>query len=172
MKTRLFFIALLLVSFSAFATPPVDEGKAIFTSRCAACHNVNKTLTGPALAGVHERRSMDWIVKFIKSSQALVKAGDKDAIAVYEKFNKIPMPDHSDLSEDNIKSIVEFIKSESKPVEANAAPFAKPSKLRPNYTPLSIQKDAYVFIAFFGVVALLIAALLLAVKTSHYEEAQ
>jgi cytochrome c551/c552 len=118
MKTRLFFIALLLVSFSAFATPPVDEGKAIFTSRCAACHNVNKTLTGPALAGVHERRSMDWIVKFIKSSQALVKAGDKDAIAVYEKFNKIPMPDHSDLSEDNIKSIVEFIKSESKPVEA------------------------------------------------------
>jgi len=170
MKTRLLFIPLLLLStFSAFATPPLDEGKTIFTNRCTACHNVNKVLTGPALAGVHERRSMDWIVKFIKSSQSLVKAGDKDAVAVYEKFNKIPMPDHADLSDDNIKRIVEFIKSESKPVEADAAPFTKPSKIRPWYTPLTIQNEYPVFIAFLAAVALLIAAMLFAVRTANPE---
>lgn len=173
MKKRFLFIALTLLStLSVFAIPPIDEGKAIFASRCAACHNVNKTLTGPALAGVHERRSIDWIVKFVKSSQSLVRAGDKDAVALFEKFNKIPMPDHSDLSDDNIKSIVEFIKAESKPVEANAAPFAKPFKLRPNYTPLSLQKDYPVFIAFLVAVALLILALLFAVKTSQYAESK
>ena len=30
------------------------EGKTIFSTRCAGCHNVNKTLTGPALAGVDQ----------------------------------------------------------------------------------------------------------------------
>jgi len=173
MKTRFLFSALILfTSYSISATPPIDEGKVIFTSRCAACHNVNKTLTGPALAGLDERRSMDWIIKFVKSSQELVKAGDKDAIAVYEKFNKIPMPDHSDLTEDDIKSIVEYIKSESKPVEVNSVPFAKPSKLRPNYTPLSLQKDYPIFIAFLAAVALLIMVFLFAVRTSQYTESK
>ena len=169
MKARILFTALiLLATASIMAAPPVDEGKTIFTSRCAGCHNINKVVTGPALAGLDERRSMDWIIKFIRSSQTLVKAGDKDAIEVYEKFNKIPMPDHSDLTDDNIKSIVEFIKSESKPAEASTAPFAKPSKMRPNYQPLSLKKDVGVFIAFLGTVALLIMALLFAVKTNRY----
>jgi cytochrome c551/c552 len=171
MKHFVIFALTVLGSFSLLAAPPVDEGKTIFNSRCAGCHNLNKVITGPALAGVHERRSMDWIVKFIQSSQALVKAGDKDAVSVFEKFNKIPMPDHNDLSADNIKSIVEFIKAESKPAsEAEAAPFAKPSKIRPNYTPLTIQSDYGVFLAFLCVVALLITALLFAVSTTKYKE--
>jgi len=86
-----------------YANPPEEEGKTIFTSRCAACHNVNKVLTGPALAGVDQRRSIEWIVKFVKSSQGLVKSGDKDAVALFQKFNRIAMPDHPDLTADNIK---------------------------------------------------------------------
>jgi cytochrome c2 len=93
MKTRLFLLTFFTaIVVSANATPPVEDGKTIFTARCAACHNVNKQLTGPALAGVHERRSIDWIIKFVHSSQTMVKSGDKDAVALFEKFNKIPMP--------------------------------------------------------------------------------
>src|SRR5688500_16613500 len=94
----LLLLLTLLPAATALADPPAEEGKTIFAARCASCHNVNKDLTGPALAKVDERRSMEWIVSFIRSSQSLVKSGDKDAVAVFEKFNRIPMPDHPDLS--------------------------------------------------------------------------
>jgi cytochrome c551/c552 len=161
MRSLVFFSLVTLISFKLYAAPPVEEGKTIFASRCAACHNVNKVLTGPALAGLDERRSMDWIVKFITSSQSLIKSGDKDAIALYEKFNKIPMPDHSDLNEAKIKSIVDYIKSEAVS-ESNAAPFAKPKKLRPQYTPLSINNYAF-FSTYLALVVLMIAGMVFAV---------
>lgn len=169
MKVHILLFTLLLATISAVANPPVEEGKAIFSARCASCHNMTKDLTGPALSGVHERRSLDWIVSFVKSSQSLVKAGDKDAVAVFEKFNKIPMPDHADLTDENIMNVVEYIKSEgSNSAAAAKAPFAKPGKLRPAYIPLSTANYG-VFIGFLAVVGILIAAMLLAVQLKAYE---
>lgn len=170
MKLKFIFTLLLIsTGFAALANPPAEEGKAIFNSRCASCHSISKTLTGPALAGLDERRSMDWIVSFVRSSQSMIKAGDKDAIAVFEKHNKIPMPDHTDLNAESIASIVEFIKTESKNTVGEKAPFAKPTQIRPNYVPLSIVADAGFFIGFFAVVILLVAALLFAVQLKQYE---
>ena len=168
------FLALILISFftiSVQAVPPVEDGKTIFNSRCASCHNVNKTLTGPALAGIDERRDIEWIINFVHSSQTMVKKGDKDAVALFEKFNKIPMPDHTDLTEENIKSIVEYVKSETKTEAKEQAPFAKPSKIRPHYTPISITNYG-VFIGFFSAVALLILSLLFAVEVAAYKRKQ
>lgn len=172
MKTatpKIFLLVIMICSsVAALADPPVEEGKAIFSARCASCHNLTKDLTGPALKGIDERRSMDWIVSFVKSSQSLVKAGDKDAVAVFEKFNKIPMPDHPDLTDENIKNVVAYIKSESSNSAEAAAPFAKPSKLRPAYTPLSTS-DYGIFIGFLSVVGLLIMAMVMAVQFKQYE---
>lgn len=151
-------LLLLLLSGVALvnAAPPVEEGRTIFTSRCAACHNINKTMTGPALAGVDQRRSIDWIIKFVQSSQTLVKSGDKDAVALFNRFNNVPMPDHPDLTSEHIKSIVEYIKSEAKPAEEEKAPFAKPSEQKTDYRPLSLQKDYGFFIAYLAAVVMLI----------------
>jgi mono/diheme cytochrome c family protein len=168
MKTKLFILAMVLsAALPVLANPPVEEGKSIFTSRCASCHAVNKNLTGPALAGVDERRSMDWIVAFVKSSQTLVKKGDKDALTVFEQFNKIPMPDHPDLTDANIHSIVEYIKTESK-ASVEKAPFAKPAKLRPAYQPISFHNYGF-FVSYMAVVLILIAVLLFAVQLKEYE---
>jgi mono/diheme cytochrome c family protein len=167
MRSLAILLLFTLISFKIKAAPPVEEGKTIFASRCAACHNVNKTVTGPALAGVGERRSIEWIVKFVTSSQALIKSGDKDAIALFEQFNKIPMPDHSDLNESQIKSIVDYIKSET--VSAtNVAPFAKPKKLRAQYTPLSINNYAF-FITYLSLVALMISGMVFAVHVKSLQ---
>lgn len=164
MKTKLLSLfALVILASIVQATPPAEEGKVIFSSRCASCHNVNKILTGPALAGVDQRRSMDWIVSFVKSSQTLVRKGDKDAVALFEKFNKIPMPDHPDLTEENIKSIVEFIKSETKTTE-EVAPFAKPGKVRPNYRPYSLETDWAYLLTYIALVGVLIGVLLMFVN--------
>lgn len=157
-KTLLFLASILVIS--THATPPAEKGKLIFTSRCAGCHNVNQQLTGPALAGVAERRSIDWIVNFVHSSQSVIKAGDKTAMELFNKFNKITMPDHRDLSAEDIKSVVDFIRAESKPVGTDKAPFATPGKLHPSYTPISITN--YGFFSLYIAVVLLFAGGLLA----------
>lgn len=168
MKIRLTLLLLFFASaVTSNAAPPLEEGKTIFSTRCASCHNINKVLTGPALAGVHERHSIDWIISFVHSSQTMVKNGDKDAMALFEKFNKIPMPDHPDLTADNIKNVVDYIKSETKKVD-DKAPFVKPYKVRPNYTPLSISNYGF-FIGYLALVGLLIITLLFAVQVKSIQ---
>jgi mono/diheme cytochrome c family protein len=165
---QMLLILCVLLGMTAMVYANPGEGKAIFTTRCAGCHNVNKQLTGPALAGVHERRSMEWIVKFVKSSQAVVKSGDKDAVALYQQFNRMPMPDHSDLTSENIKSIVDYIKAETVIINSKA-PFAKPGKRQAAYLPPSLVKHSGLFIIYLGIVALLIAILLLVVRMNDHQ---
>jgi len=167
MKTKLFqTLILLFATVAALAAPPGQQGKTIFTTRCAACHAVNKQLTGPALAGVDQRHSIDWIINFVHSSQTLVKSGDKAAVALFDKFNHIQMPDHPDLSADDIKGIISYIKAEA--AVGEKAPFAKPGHLRPAYTPLTFANTTF-FVGYLSVVALLVVALLFAVQIKEYE---
>lgn len=171
MKRKVALFAFVLLSAAAaMAEPPADEGKTIFTTRCASCHNVNKVLTGPALSGLDQRRTIEWIVQFVKSSQTLVKKGDTAAVALFEKFNRIPMPDHPDLTEAHIRSIVDYIKSESSTAATEKAPFARPHKLRPAYVPLS-GSDYGFFAGFLAVVAVLVAVLIFAVHVKSFERA-
>lgn len=163
MKTKISFlsVATLFLVIKLIAAP-TEEGQLIFMNQCAACHNVNKIMTGPALAGVDQRHSIDWIIHFVQSSQSVIKSGDKDAIALFEKFNKIQMPDHPDLSADDIKSVVQYIKSQVVATDTKA-PFAKPTKLMTEYRPISLDKDYLLVIAYIFSVLLLIGTLLLAV---------
>ncbi len=163
-KIKWFFLFLLIPASGSFlfAHPPVEEGKKIFSARCAACHNINKVVVGPALAGIEQRRSVEWIISFIQSSQTMIKNGDTAAIAVFEKFNKMPMPDHPDLKDGEIRSIVEYIQSESKPVTEGAAPFTKPGKRKPEYLPLNSSNLLALFL-FLAAVVVLIAVLYYAV---------
>lgn len=166
-------LALVLTAFSlsafVYAAPPVEEGKSIFQSRCAACHNISKTLTGPALAGVDQRHSIDWIVNFVHSSQSMVKAGDKEALALFNQFNKIPMPDHTDLSDAQIKNVVEYIKAEAAAAK-NQAMEKKPEVTTESYLPIEFRNYGYL-LSFFAVFALLIGITIFAVKVNVYKKA-
>jgi cytochrome c551/c552 len=156
----------LLLSVFVFSIPPTEEGKTIFTSRCASCHAVNKVVVGPALAGVADRHTEDWIIKFVHSSQSVIKGGDEKAVALYEKYNKVAMPDHPDLSADNIKGILAYIKAETKAPEKESA--FRPDKLHPNYTPLSATNYLF-FGSYLAVILLMTGALVLLVKVKEIE---
>lgn len=145
-----------------------DEGKKLFQGRCASCHNVNKTLTGPALAKVDERRTMPWIISFVKGSQAMVKSGDKEALDVFNKHNQIVMPDHPDLSNSQIESIVAYIKTEAKNPVADTAPFARPGKKVPHRMPLSIYNYPFM-IGYVALILLMIGVLISLVNIKSYE---
>ncbi len=168
MKNKKFLtIALMLLTttLSGYASPG-EEGKTIFMSRCAGCHNVNKIVTGPALAGIDNRRPIEWIIKFVHSSQSVVKSGDPYAVSLFEKFNKIQMPDHADLTEDNIKSIVAYVKSASGNPSPNASPNI-PSGVIVNL-PIS-EKNYMAIIIYFVAVLMLMAALLAAVHVKDLQ---
>jgi cytochrome c551/c552 len=162
MKTRLLLILSLFSSIIVFAGPPTEEGKMIFTSRCAGCHNVNRILTGPALAGVDQRHSLDWIINFVHSSQSVIRSGNPEAVALFEKFNRIPMPDHQDLSANDISNILAYIKQSTVSTETSA-PFRRPGKIRPAYLPLT-GDEYWFFIGFVAVVFLLVGGLVALVQ--------
>ena len=89
---------------------------------CAACHSIGEgPRVGPDLKGITARRSMAWIMKFVKSSQTLIKSGDPEAVAVFKKFNNIPMPDMP-LSDAQIQEVMEYIDSKSGGSKSAPAP--------------------------------------------------
>ena len=110
---KIFFLtALMLFTSFAFAYNN-DEGKAIFSTRCTACHSIEKNVVGPALMNVDKRHDEKWIIAFVHSLQTVIKSGDTAAINLYNRFNNTPMPDHPDITDDQVRSIISYIKTES-----------------------------------------------------------
>lgn len=111
-------------SVSAQDAASVQDGEALFKAQCATCHAVKEKLVGPALKGIETRRSEEWILKWVKNSQAVVKSGDDYAVKIYNENNKTVMPAFN-LKDAEIKSILAYVKAEAeKPDAAVAAPVA------------------------------------------------
>lgn len=90
-----------------------NQGEQLFSQKCSACHTVGRgKLIGPDLANIQTRRTEEWIIKFVQSSQSVIKSGDSTAIAVFNQHNKIVMPDQ-DLTANQIKSIINYITTNS-----------------------------------------------------------
>jgi cytochrome c551/c552 len=117
---KYFFTTIIILFLFLFGgkADPVQQGQQLFSSRCASCHSITQKIVGPALAGVQERHDIEWIIRFVKSSQTVIKDGDKIANSLFEQFNKVVMPDHADLTEADINNILTYIKAETivKPV--------------------------------------------------------
>lgn len=90
----------------------VALGKSLFTNNCTVCHAVNKVLVGPALGGVTERRTVPWLIDFIKNSQKVIQSGDEYAVNLYNQYNKIQMPSFA-YSDEEINSILAYVEQES-----------------------------------------------------------
>jgi hypothetical protein len=98
-----------------------NTGEEIFKSVCSACHTIKMgRKVGPDLSGVYKIRTNEWLTQFIRSSQKFIKSGDTAAIAIYNEYSKIPMPDNQ-FSDEQILSIIEYIKTSDKNASAIAA---------------------------------------------------
>ena len=83
-------------------------GKALFNTNCAACHNLDKKMTGPALRGVTGRHAKDWFYKWVANSSALIKAGDADAVKLFNENNKSVMTAFPQLSKQDVDNILAY----------------------------------------------------------------
>ena len=114
----LLLVTLFLGLSRTYAQP---NGEQIFKANCSACHAIDKKLVGPALQGIEERQKIDWLIKWVKNSQDLVKAGDPYAVKIFEEYNKIPMTAFPALTDDEIKAIFAYVKDEEAKLKAGAA---------------------------------------------------
>lgn len=119
-------LALFSISVS-FAYADAAEGEKLFTANCTACHALNEKVVGPALKDIHKRRDAKWLVKWIRNSQAMVKAGDPVAVQVFKENNEALMTSFENLTEAQVGSIVEYIKAESEKPAAAATASAAPT---------------------------------------------
>jgi mono/diheme cytochrome c family protein len=102
------------------------KGKELFNSQCAACHKLDAKMTGPALRGISSRLTNEWLYKWIRNSQEMIKSGDAEAVRVSKEYNGSVMTAFPQLSNADIDNIIAYT-SEPKmeapvPTAGSAAP--------------------------------------------------
>ena len=84
------------------------EGKEVFTSKCSACHKMSKRFVGPALAGVTERRTPEWIMNMILNPEEMVAENPEAKKLLAEYLS--PMANQS-LTEKEARLILEYFRT-------------------------------------------------------------
>lgn len=84
------------------------EGKEVFKLKCSACHKISKRFVGPALAGVTERRTPEWIMNMILNPEVMVAENPiaKELLATYLS----PMANQN-LTEKEARLILEYFRT-------------------------------------------------------------
>ena len=107
-----FLSAVFLLGLLVTNTVTAQDGKTLFNTNCASCHQVHKNSTGPALAGVEGRwESKEKLYSWIKNSAAFLKTGDAYANKLYLEYNKTAMNLFPNLKNEEIDAILKYVAS-------------------------------------------------------------
>ncbi len=85
------------------------KGASAFKQKCTACHKANKKLIGPAMKGIYERRTPEWVMNIMLNPTEMLKK-DVTAIALLKEYNNIQMINQN-LTEDEARSIAEYFRT-------------------------------------------------------------
>jgi protein SCO1/2 len=87
------------------------RGATLFNIRgCDACHNISHTgkmSSGPSLGGVTQRRTHDWLTRWLKDPAAML-ASDSIAIAMLIKWKNVKMPNVK-LSDAEVEALINYL---------------------------------------------------------------
>lgn len=86
------------------------KGKDIFELKCSACHKMDKRFIGPALRGITERRSPEWIMNMILVPDRMVQENKAARELLMEYIS--PMANQN-LSQEETRAILEYFRTET-----------------------------------------------------------
>ncbi len=86
----------------------VEKGKELYKINCTACHKMGKRVVGPALAGITERRTPEWVMNMIMNPEEMVEK-DPTAKALLAEY-LAPMANQN-ITEDEARAILEFFRT-------------------------------------------------------------
>lgn len=90
------------------------NGKTLFNTNCAACHQLDKKMTGPALRNIEsilaEEQGLDraWLAAWIRNSPGVIKSGDAYANKIFAEYNQTAMTPFPQLSDQDISDILAY----------------------------------------------------------------
>ena len=86
-----------------------SSGETLFRSNCEACHSVgSEDGIGPGLLGVTERRDRAWLARWIKTPDKLLAEKDSIATDLYNRYNKLLMPNLK-LSDADVEALIAYM---------------------------------------------------------------
>jgi len=89
----------------------VTEGEKVFKAKCTACHKISKKFVGPALKGVTERRSSEWIMNMVLNPEEMIQK-DPIAIKLLAEANGAPMANQN-ITEEEARAILEYFRTKN-----------------------------------------------------------
>ena len=115
-EKRFYFSFFLLILIAFVNRLQAQDGKALFQTNCASCHNPIKQVTGPALKGVTSRVPDSKLLHaWIKNNAAVLASGNKYFTDLYSQFNKTPMNAFPNLSDAEIDAILKYVEAYQAP---------------------------------------------------------
>lgn len=85
------------------------RGKGKFDAICVACHMIDQRMIGPALKGVYDRRSPEWVMNMILNPDGMLKE-DPIAKALLKEYNNAIMLNQN-LTEDEARDVAEYLRT-------------------------------------------------------------
>lgn len=103
-------LLLLILSIFSFFKISAQDGKALFQSKCAQCHNVMVDGTGPALKGLEERGQWSDHAKILQwvHNPAAFMVSDKHTQELKARFNIVMTP-FPELTQKDVDAVVAYV---------------------------------------------------------------
>ena len=89
----------------------VTEGETVFKAKCTACHKISKKFVGPALKGITQRRSPEWIMNMTMNPEEMIKK-DPIAIQLLAEANGAPMANQN-ITEEEARALLEYFRTKN-----------------------------------------------------------
>ena len=87
----------------------VARGQAKYNAICTACHLPNQRMIGPALSGVYERRSPEWVMNMILNPDVMLRE-DPIAKALLKEYNNAIMLNQN-LTQEEARDVAEYLRT-------------------------------------------------------------
>ncbi|WP_431211534.1 c-type cytochrome [Puia sp. P3] len=123
-------LSLFILLFFSSIRAHSQDGKNLFQTNCAQCHNPVKVITGPALKGVTDRVSdrrllHDWI----HNNTKVLASGNTYFNNLYNQYGRAPMNTFPGLTDAEIDAILTYVDNYAEPVaKTNTSAFPTPSE--------------------------------------------
>jgi cytochrome c2 len=142
---------LILVVFLLWSAEPAfsQDGKLLFQTNCAQCHNPVKVVTGPALKGITDRVTDQKLLHdWIHNNTKVLASGNVYFNNLFNQYGRAPMNTFPGLTDEEIDAILKYVNNYSEPLAGTN------TSLYPN----APQEDNTVL---YGIVTFILALLFL-----------
>ena len=134
---RQLLLFLLLTLLTTGRASAQEDGRTLFQSNCAQCHNPIKVITGPALKGVTERvPDQKLLHEWIHNNQRVLASGNTYFTNLFNQYGRTPMNVFPNLSDADIDAILKYVETYAEPMARTNTSTNAPSPEQEDHTVL------------------------------------